>query len=176
MPLVTPEELLAGSELVHDVVVPSELLQPGVNDSVAHRDAPTEPSKVRLRPLTVKDAQLIARAAKDDDVLTSILMIERSLIEPRLGRDQIAKLHGGLVRYLVDAIDQVSGLTTTKDDIAQFTESPLVQAFFVLTKEFGWTPQQIRELTLGQIIEYLELLNHERQAASTNDGAPSGVP
>jgi hypothetical protein len=44
-------------------------------------------------------------------------------------------------------------------------ESPLVQAFFVLAREFNWTPEQVRSLTLGQVVGYLEMLNHTKKGA-----------
>ncbi len=105
----------------------------------------------------------IVAFTKDDEVLTSILMIERALIEPKLAREQISKLHGGLVRFLVTAINRISGLSTTEDDLAQIADAPLVQAFFVLAREFHWTPQQIREMTFGEILPYLEQLVRQKQ-------------
>ena len=54
--IITPEELLAGKELIYDVEIPAALLGGAQRGEV---------KKIRLRPLTIKDVQLIAKAAKD---------------------------------------------------------------------------------------------------------------
>ena len=61
----------------------------------------SEAKKIRLRPLTIKDVQLIAKAAQDDEVLTSELMIHRAVVEPKLKQNEIAEMPGGLVRFLI---------------------------------------------------------------------------
>ena len=152
--LLAPEELLAGREAVFEVEIPGEVLRPA-----AERGEDAVPGgRVRLRPLTVGDVQLIAKAAKDDGVLTSVLMLQRSLVEPELSRAEIAALHGGLVAYLVERINRISGLTSTEDELRALAESPLVQAFFILAREFHWTPEQLRAMTLGEVLGYLELV------------------
>jgi hypothetical protein len=155
--LITPEELLAGKELTYDVEVPPSVLAAG--------EAPRggEARKVRLRPLTIKDVQLIAKAAQDDEVLTSVLMIHRAVVEPKLKQNEIAEMPGGLVRFLVERINRISGLSAGEDELKEIAGSPIVQAFFVLAKEFHWTPQQVKQMTVGQIIGYLELLNQTRR-------------
>ena len=158
---ITPEELLAGKDLTHDVVVPNSLLQPTVNGQVI--DESVE-KKVKLKPLTVQDVQLIAKAAKDDEVLTSILMIQKALIEPKLKQNEISGMHSGLVRFLIDQINRISGLTTDDDDVQQLANAPIVQAFFILAKEFNWTPEQVKNMTVGQILGYLELLNQSKKS------------
>ena len=72
---VTPEELLAGKDVTYDVDIPAELLHPTPDGRPA---SGASAGRIRLRPLTVKDIQLIAKAAKDDEVLTSVLMIQRA--------------------------------------------------------------------------------------------------
>ena len=156
---VTAEELLAGRELTFEVEIPPQILSPSLNGPANGQAA----KKVQLRPLTVKDVQLIAKGAKDDEVLTSVLMIQRSVVEPALKQSDVAGMHSGLVRFLVDAINRISGLSTTEDEMKEIVESPIVRAFFVLAKEFNWTPQQVREMTVGQILGYLELLNQNKQ-------------
>lgn len=161
---VTAEELLAGRELTFEVEIPAQILSPSLaNGSANGRSQSQEAKKVQLRPLTVKDVQLIAKGAKDDEVLTSVLMIQKSVVEPALKQSDIAGMHSGLVRFLVDAINRISGLSTTDDEMKEIVESPIVRAFFVLAKEFNWTPQQVREMTVGQILGYLELLNQNKQ-------------
>lgn len=156
---LTAEELLGGRDLVFDVDIPGEVLTP----SAGPEEEPLPGGRVRLRPLTVSDVQLIAKAAKDDEVLTSVLMIQRSLVEPELKQPQIASMHSGLVAFLVERINRISGLTTSEDEMRALGESPLVQAFFILAKEFHWTPQQLRELTVGEVLAYLELAAQGRE-------------
>ena len=43
-------------------------------------------------------------------------------------------------------------------------EDPLVRAAFILAREFGWTPEQVGQLTLGQIMLHLQLLKEQRVA------------
>lgn len=162
---VTAEELLAGREMTFEVEIPAQILSPSLSEN-GHANGHSNghaAKKIQLRPLTVKDVQLIAKGAKDDEVLTSVLMIQRSVVEPALKQSDIAGMHSGLVRFLVDAINRISGLSTTEDEMKEIVESPIVRAFFVLAKEFNWTPQQVREMTLGQILGYLELLNQNKQ-------------
>ena len=157
---VTAEELLAGREMTFDVEIPPDVLHPSLNGGDSD-DA--GPRMVRLRPLSVRDVQLIAKAAKDDEVLTSALMVQRAVVEPDLKSDQVARMHGGVVTFLVDAINRISGLTSTDDEIRALAEAPLVRAFLKLSKEFGWTPDQVKDLTIGQILLYLESMPDERQ-------------
>ena len=44
--------------------------------------------------------------------------------------------------------------------------SPLVQASYRLSRTFGWTPQQVQSLTMGQILLHLQLLDQEQQRES----------
>jgi len=156
--LVSAEELMAGARVTFDVDLPDPQLAPGAGPA----DGRSSIRRVRLRPLTVKDIQLIARAARDDEVLTSALMVQQAVVEPALKAEQVAELPGGLVRFLVERINEVSGLSTNEDELRELTDSPLVQAFFVLAREFNWTPQQVRELTVGQVLGYLEMINQAR--------------
>jgi hypothetical protein len=157
---VTPEELLAGKDMTFDIDIPPDILYP----SPERKPIDGKTGKgIKLRPLTVKDVQLIAKAAKDDEVLTSILMIQKAVVEPQLKQKDIVDMHSGLVRFLVDQINHISGLSTQENEIQEIAESPIVQAFFILAKEFNWTPQQVKEMTVGQILSYLELLNKTKR-------------
>lgn len=160
---VTPEELLAGHEMTYDVVIPEAILFPSLDDGAAPQGAGGG-RRIRLRPLTVRDIQLIARAARDDEVLTSVLMIQKAVVEPPLKQGQVAEMHSGLVGFLVDRINRISGLSTDEDEVRQIADAPIVRAFYVLAREFHWTPDQVREMTVGQILSYLELLNQSRRA------------
>jgi len=152
--MLSPEELLAGSALRFEVEVPTEVLRPGA--------APENgPGRVRLRPLTVADLQLISRAAKENDTLLSTLMVQRSLVDPELTVAQVASAHAGLVEFLLDHVNRISGISASQAQIADAREAPLVKAAFVLAKEFGWTPQEVSELTLGQVLLHLQMLREK---------------
>ena len=160
---VTPEDLLAGREMTHDVVIPESVLFPGLDKAEGEQEAGPG-RKIRLKPLTVRDIQLIAKAARDDEVLTSVLMIQKAVVEPPLKQSQVAEMHSGLVGFLVDCINRISGLSTDEDEVRQIADAPIVRAFYVLAKEFNWTPDQVRQMTVGQILGYLELLNQAKRA------------
>ena len=151
--MLSADELLAGSNLTFEVEVPANVLNPA---STPDGDAATR--TVRLRPLTVKDLQLISRAAKENDSLVAILMVQRALVEPEMSVAQVSTLHAGLVQFLLQKVNQISGITATAEQLSEAIEAPLVKAAFVLAKEFGWTPQQVSELTLGQVLLHLKML------------------
>lgn len=142
------EELLAGTGLTHEVEIPAELLIGG---------ATTTDQRVVIRPLTVRDLQRIGKAARDDDSLSAALMIQQALVEPALKQDQVSQLPAGLARFLVDQINDLSGISTPRDALTELVQAPLAKACFVLAKEFGWTPEQVSGMTIGQILLYLEM-------------------
>jgi hypothetical protein len=147
---VSAEELLAGSELTFEIEIPPQVLRPGA--------ASSESGKViRLRPLTVRDLQLIARGAKNDEVSTSAWMIHQAAVDPAIRPEDVVRMHSGLVQFLVEQINRISGLTSTDEELRSFVESPLAQAVFRLAQEFHWTPKQVGELTVGQLLGYLEM-------------------
>ncbi len=145
--MLTTEELLAGGALLHEVEIPADLLN--LNGSANQR--------VQLRPLTVRDLQLIGKAARDDESLSAALMIQQALVEPALKMEQISKLSGGLARFLVQKINAISGINTPQDALAELVQAPLARACFTLAKEFGWTPEEVSGMTIGQILLYLEM-------------------
>ena len=157
--MLSAEELLAGSALTYDVAVPADVLQPGgasaTNGALA---------SVKLRPLTVADLQLITRAAKDTDSLMATLMVQRALIEPTLSIAQVAALHVGLLEFLLSQVMRISGMAVSESQLRSSVEAPLAKAAHVLAREFGWTPPQVSELTLGQIMVHLQMLEQEAQA------------
>jgi hypothetical protein len=157
--ILSPEELLAGGTLTFEVEVPAHVLHPNGSG-----DASQSPGKVRLRPLTVSDLQLISRAAKESDSLTATLMVQRALVEPAMSVAQVSVMHVGLVQFLLDQVNQISGIMATAEQISSATEAPLAKAAFVLANEFGWTPQQVSDLTLGQVLLHLELLKEKNRA------------
>lgn len=152
--MLTVDELLAGGSLTYTVAVPETVLNPQHNGQGELGSDRT----VQLQPLTVQDLQIIARAAKENDSLTATLMVQRALVEPALTVAQVAALHVGLVQFLLDQVNQISGITTSAEQLSTAMEAPLTRAAFVLAKSFGWTPQQVSELTLGQILLHLQML------------------
>ncbi len=163
--MLSAEELLAGGTLTFEVEVPEDVLHP---NNVSATDVAAR--VIRLRPLTVKDLQLISRAAKEKDSLIATLMVQRALVEPEMSVAQVFTMHIGLVQFLLQQINQISGITTTTDQLSTAMEAPLTKAAFVLAQEFGWTPQQVNELTLGQIWLHLQMLKEKSQ-----HGVPSGA-
>jgi len=161
---LTAEDLLAGSALTHDVDVPAALAgasAPGDGDA----GGLGAPGSVRLRPLTVRDVQLVAHAAKDDRELAAALMISRALVEPTLTPEQAGRLPAGLARFLVDAVNELSGIDTPRDRLAELVQAPLAKACFVLADEFGWTAEDVTGMTVGQILLYLEMAGRASEVA-----------
>jgi hypothetical protein len=156
--MLSAEDLLAGSGLTFEVEIPADILSPsnGASGDSARR-------RVRLRPLTVHDLQLIARAAKESDGLMATFMVQRALVEPEMSVSQVAAMHAGLATFLLEQVNRISGITAGDRQIMAATESPLAKAAFVLAKEFGWTPQQVSELTLGQVLVHLQMLQGKAQ-------------
>jgi hypothetical protein len=143
---LTAEELLAGSALKHEVRIPPELLSGAPADVM-----------VVLRPLTVQDLQRIGKAARSDSSLSATLMIQQAIVEPEMRLEEIMRLPAGLARFLVDKINSISGIDTPRDALQELVQAPLAKACFVLAKEFGWTPEEVSGMTIGQILLYLEM-------------------
>lgn len=146
--ILTAEEVLAGGALTHEIEVPAELLK---------SNSGTTGARVVLRPLTVRDLQRIGKAAANDEGLSAALMIQQSLVDPALRSEQVSQLPAGLARFLVERINSVSGIDAPRDELAELVQAPLAKACFVLAKEFGWTPEQVSGMTIGQILLYLEM-------------------
>jgi len=143
--MLSAEELLAGSALTRDIIVPPELAANGGQ------------ATLRMRPLTVRDLQRITKAVKDDESLSTTLMIQHALVDPQLP--------AGLARFLVDQINEISGIDTPRDALHEFVQAPLAKACFILAKEFGWTPEEVSGMTIGQILLYLEMSHNGRAYA-----------
>lgn len=152
--MLSADELLAGGALTHEVTVPPALLGPA---------APAD-GRVRLRPLTVRDLTLISRAAKDNDQLLSALMVQAALDEPRLTLAQVNALPVGLLEFLLREVNRVSGIVLEDGTVRQAAADPLVRAAHLLSAEFGWTPDEVAGLTLGQMLVHLELIQERRGA------------
>lgn len=152
--MLSAEELLAGGDLTFEVGVPPSVLQPASDTASANGQV----EKVQLRPLTVRDLQLISRAAKESDNLVATLMVQSALVEPKVSIAQVSRMHVGLVQFLLNEINRISGISATSEQLSAAAEAPLAKAAFVLSKEFGWTPQEVAELTLGQVLLNLQML------------------
>jgi hypothetical protein len=150
---LSSEELIAGSTLTYDVEVPPAILHP------ANGTEPAVGGSVRLRPLTVGDLQTITRAAKDSDSLVATLMVQRAVVEPELTIAEVAAMHVGLVQFLLERVNDVSGISTSTEQLLEAVDAPLSRATFLLSERFGWTPQEVGELTLGQVLLHLRLLS-----------------
>jgi hypothetical protein len=150
---LTAEQLLAGGSLTHELEIPAELL--GTNGNM-----PVE-TRVTLRPLTVRDLQRIGKAAANDENLSAALMIQQALVEPTLRVEQVSELPAGLARFLVERINALSGISTPRGELAELVQAPLAKACFVFAKQFGWTPEEVSGMTIGQILLYLEMAHGE---------------
>lgn len=154
--MLTAEELLAGGDLTYEVEIPPHILNPGGGEAGAV-------NTVRLRPLTIRDIQLISRAARENDELIGTLMVQRALVEPELSVAEVSVMHAGLVQFLLHEVNRISSITTTTQQVAAVVEDPLAKAAFILAREFGWTPQEISDLTLGQVLVHLQMLKERAQ-------------
>jgi hypothetical protein len=153
---LSADELLAGSAMTHEVDLPADLVggSAGVSDT-----------RVTLRPLTVRDVQRVARAARDDREMAATLMIHLAAVDPALSADQAARLPAGLARRLVDEINEISGMNTPRDRLGELVQAPLARACFVLADEFGWTAEDVSAMTIGQILLYLEMAGQRGEVA-----------
>lgn len=153
---ISAEELLAGSSLTRSIPLPAEFA------------GAASASGVRLRPLTVRDLQRIAKAAKDDEALSGSFLIQQALVEPVLSHEQVLQLPAGLARFLIDRVNEISGIDTPRDALQELVQAPLAKACFILAKEFGWTPEEVSGMTIGQILLYLEMSHAEREHANAS--------
>lgn len=151
--ILTVEELLAGSGLTFEVELPPDVLSPGGNGAAEGKSR-----TVRLKPLAVSDLQIISRAAKESDHLIAALMVQRSLVEPAVSVAEAAAMHIGLMQFLLHEVNRISGIIADGDGFSDALEAPMAKAAFLLAREFGWTPQQVNDLTLGQIMLHLQMM------------------
>ena len=157
--MLSAEELLAGSELTYEVEIPPEVLNP---------DREAVPGdkvlSVRLRPLTVSDLQRLVRAAKEEDHMMATLMVHQSMVEPKMTIAQVRSMRVGLLHFLLDKVNGLSGVTATSYELATLSDSPLARAAHILAREYGWTPEQVNQLTLGQVLLHLQMLKEGKSS------------
>lgn len=161
---LTAEDLLASATATHTVRLPSSLIGGGAGIGT-DVDPPRLGGEVVLRPLLVRDVDRVSRAAREQKVLASVLMVQQSLVSPKLTTEQVGNLSAGVVQFLSERVNKISGLTISDDDLEQAVKAPLAKACFVLAREFGWTPAECSELTVGQILLYLEMLGREERGS-----------
>lgn len=147
--MLSAEDLLAGAEATFAVELSAGLAGAGT---------------VRLRPLTVRDLQLVSRAARESDDLLATLMVQRALVEPEVTVAQVAAMPVGRVQELLGHVNRISGIVAEADELAAAAEAPIARAAHLLARELGWTPRQVQELTLGQVLLHLEMLRQEGAA------------
>jgi hypothetical protein len=144
---LSAEELLAGGTLTHRVTLPDDLVG-------QHQTG----GEVVLRPLVLADVARLHKATGEDGELASALMVQQAVVEPRLTLDQVHRLPAGTVEFLLGEVNRVSGLSLGAEELDAAVHAPLARACFVLAREFGWTPERCAELTVGQVLLYLEML------------------
>lgn len=145
--MLSAQDLLAGSDTRVEVEIPAQLLG----------DSSAQDRQVLLKPLSVHDLRLVNRAARENDDLTAALMVQRSLVEPELTVAQLSGLSAGLLQFLLNQVNRISGIHASEEELAESMQDPITQASLQLAREFGWTPQQIGELTLGQMLLHLQM-------------------
>ncbi len=164
------DDLLVGGRAAFAITVPADVLAPG-----ATADATTPGMTVTLRPLVLADVQRIQRAARDDQGLTSVLMVQQAMVEPTVTMDQVNHMHCGLVEFLVAEVNRISGLRLGRDELDDVVRAPVARACFELARSFGWTPDECAALTVGQILTYLELLGATGPAQADGTSLLAGV-
>jgi hypothetical protein len=150
MAVLTVDQLLAGAGTTHTVVLPAHLAGDADDDDA--------PRTVVVRPLVLADVHRLRRAADGDDELAAALMLQQAIVEPELSYAQVQQLPAGLAEFLLGEVNRVSGLSLGADQVEQLVHAPVARAVFTLSREFGWTPEQCAELTVGQVLLYLEML------------------
>ena len=155
---LTADALLASGSATHSVRIPYALLR----GQAPTGDADQGPAgEVTLRPLLVRDVDRVVRASREQRVLASVLMVQQSLVAPKMSVEQVGDLPAGVVQFLADRVNAISGLSVSEDELEQAVRAPLARACFILAREFGWTPAECSELTVGQVLLYLEMIARE---------------
>jgi hypothetical protein len=159
---LTADELLASATSTFTVQIPAALLRPRASNEPPN-GAGDVAGDVVLRPLQVRDVDRAVRAAKEQRLLTSVLLVHQALVSPTLTVEQVASLPAGVAQFLTERVNAISGLAMDQDDLERAVRAPLARACFVLSREFGWTPNECAELTVGQVLLYLEMLARDER-------------
>ena len=145
--MLSSADLLAGVEAEVEVEIPERLLPRDAADRL-----------VRLRPLTVRDLRLIARAARENEDLTGALMVRQAMVEPAMSVEQVEAMPAGLLQHLLREVNRISGITASEDEVLAELEDPLVRASILLSTELGWTTDEVGRLTLGEAMLHVAAL------------------
>src|SRR5688500_12570949 len=95
---LTADALLASGSTTHAVRIPSALLCGGTSPEASDEAA----GEVTLRPLLVRDVDRVVRAAREQRVLTSVLMVQQALVSPKMTVEQVGDLPAGVVQFLAE--------------------------------------------------------------------------
>ncbi len=150
--VLSAQDLLAGGGLVHEVAVPEAVLRPRAEPRAGGEEVA---GLVRLRPLSVGTLALISRAAREDERLVPLLMIKEAVVGPAVTLEQARQMHVGLVQFLIEHINLISGLGPDGGSYDGVLQSPVGRTHLLLAKHFGWTPEQVAQLTPAQVMVYL---------------------
>jgi hypothetical protein len=156
---LTADTLLASGSATHAVRIPQSLLR----GASASDGDDTPAGEVTLRPLLVRDVDRVVRASREQRVLASVLMVQQALVAPKMTVEQVGDLPAGVVQFLADRVNAISGLSVNQDELEQAVRAPLARACFILAREFGWTPAECSELTVGQVLLYLEMIARDER-------------
>ena len=63
---------------------------------------------------------------------------------------------------MLQKVNDISGVNATEQEIDNAIEAPLSKAAFILAQQFGWTPEQVGAMTLGQILVNLKLCEQHK--------------
>ena len=103
------EDLLAGASTVHEVELPPHLASASGKLAGAPAEEGSVPETVSLRPLTLRDVQRITKAAHSGEALTSTLMVQQALVDPKLTVEEVGALPAGLARFLLEQVKARQG-------------------------------------------------------------------
>ncbi|MEM6664367.1 MAG: hypothetical protein AAF666_19570 [Pseudomonadota bacterium] len=145
--MISADDLLAGASVETEVEIPERLLPEAPGDRT-----------VRLKPLTVRDLRLIARAAQQNEDLSGALMVRQSMVEPSLSMEELGALPAGILQFLLREVNRISGISAAEEEVLEALEDPLVKASLLLSKEMGWTPEEVGRLTLGETMLHVAAL------------------
>ncbi len=81
----------------------------------------------------------------------------------KLTVDQVRSLPAGQCSTCSPGCTGSAAWSSTRTSSENAVKAPVARACFVLAREFGWTPAECAELTLGQVLLYLEMLGRERE-------------
>ncbi len=154
--MLTAEELLAGSALTFEVEVPAE--RPAAGERLARRGSRRRPRAAARRSRSPTCSSSSARPRRATRSLGT-LMVQRALVEPALSVAEVAALHVGLVQFLLQEVNRISGIDATSDELAEVEERRSRRRRSSWRASSAGRREQISELTLGQVLLHLQMLD-----------------